>query len=589
MLVLDMLDGGHQTEDEESGPIRTCEHARPSNEVSWRVWGLVLKHSPQVYHQRISSLRFKPYPSETSLSDVFHTYLEPVVSIYNKYLLEGTSLRFTYETQSVQEKQVARIYVQDGDHRRLHLILHFIPKGQFCWAGLPNPERFIECTEVSRLVEEFQRIASQEHPKFFVVTDTERVLLISHIRNHHVTLNTSLVTYLLAPGRQSLRHALSLLFFQAEECDTNVDPWPKFLQGALNDPSLNLNRPSQQQQQYTTFHDFDRFTLQRNLPYLEQFLIWKSQESKRLSAPFIGPGTMLDVDANAFLREEIPWRCRFPNPSVPPSTKEFVGRNPRQRLRDVDEILSNGQNITFEVTEVVRHERDTFSQVFFGVLRAADGRVSAPICVKIFLDLLFPVDAELLLDDFGIRDAMWRLRSLHYPEDLVKREEAAYERLHEHQGTMVPHCYGFHRITLQGKFTAYAALLEIIPGPTLAEVDTWNWSDRDAATHGFTQHVRECLRTLLYAGINQADFRPSQIMLPDGPGYRPERDSVVLIDFGFALQRFGDEQRRDIPATMQNRNTIDILELNILSDHCQIHTDFRREIFEQETCHWNEW
>ncbi|KAF7297253.1 hypothetical protein MIND_00958400 [Mycena indigotica] len=598
MLVLDILDGGHEIEDQENTQIQACEHPRcPNPEFNFKVFDTVLKHLPLDYHKRIAALRFQDHDMQQPIfastdvlprvnDNVLPTYLDPVVTICNKYLLAESSTLFVYETQHVKDRQVARIYLQDTDVKKLQLIFYCIvryflstsrklkltpeantqaPKGQICWAGIPQLRDYVECSHVSELLEEFEDVFHEEKPKFILITDAERVLMISHVNDYHVNRSTFLNAYWLARGRQSLRHALCLLLCQAEECNMNTDPWPKFLQGALNDPNLIH---ASQQQQHTTFRDFDRFTLQRSLPYLKQFINWKRQESERLSAPFIGPGTMLAVDVNAFMRDESLWRSPFPKPLIPPSTKEFVGRNLCQRLRDVDEILSGGQNITFEVTEVIRHERDTFSQVFFGVLRAADGRVSAPICVKIFLDLLFPVDAALLLHDFETEDAMWRLSSLHCPEDLAKLEEAAYERLQEHQGTMVPHCYGFHRTTLQGKFTALGAI------PMLPKM---------------ARHARECFRTLLYAGINQADFRPSQIMLPDGPEYRPERDSVVLIDFDFAFQRFGDEQRRNIAATMQIRDAIDLLEIGILAIQCEVHTLFRRKLFVEDTFHRNEW
>ncbi|KAF7297242.1 hypothetical protein MIND_00957300 [Mycena indigotica] len=595
MLFLDMLGDGHPTESN-APSLQPCEHERPSStsdSQQFYVLGANLKHSPPDYFQRIAALRFESYETQPRVndSDVVYTYLEPVVAICNKYLLKQPSARFTYETELIEDQQLTRVYLQDTDRKRLHLMFYCAPKGKICWAGFqsePLDKYYITCNKITELLEKHHDEFFEERPQFIAVTDMDRILILTGITIYDYYRRTSLDTYALAPGRQSLRHALCLLLCQAEECDLNTNAWPKFLQGALNDSDPDLELPSKQQ--YRAFRDFDRFTLQRSIPYLNHFLGWKNKESERLGTPFVVPGTVLDVDVDAFIRDESLWRSLFPNPAVPPSTKEFVGRNPRQRLHDVDQILSLAaeQHIQFQVTDVIRHKPDTYSQVFFGIL-STNGSVSARICLKVFLDVLFPIDAAMLAEDFK-EEAMLRLSSLQYPENIVRREEAAYARLTEHQGTMIPHCYGFHRFTLPGKFTAYGALLEIIPGPTLAQIDTSTWSDCAAAKRGFAQHARECLRTLSYAGIDQADFHCGQIILPDGPDYRPGRDSVVFIDFGFAYPRLGDEQRPGIASSMlTNSESRLTLQYDIVGKHCEISRAVYRPLFRQETFHWNEW
>ncbi|KAJ7057994.1 hypothetical protein C8F01DRAFT_991222 [Mycena amicta] len=443
---------------------------------------------------------------------------------------------------------------------------------------------------MSELLEDLRRTFVTEEPRFILVSDEEGILVVKNVIIRPYGRYVQLFSY---PQRlvSTLSGIHCLLLSQTSSFKFNPLPWErlfKFL-GALNLPR-QPKEPIAHPPCPSGFPDFDRFTLQRSLPDLKLFLEWKQKESERLSTSPIAPGTTLALHVGAFRKEESGWRCPFPNPPLPQETREFVARNPR-RSGAADDILASDGLLNFRVTQVVRHKPNTFFQVFFGVICAPDGSVSPPVCLKLFLDVMFPVDARRLLDEFEDEPAPWCLQTLHYAEDLVRREEAAYDRLQEHQGTLIPHCYGFHRFTLDGSLSAFGALLEIIPGPPLAEAQPWTWDGPRAGDEqeahaqdpdtklGFVitspmwtqavqiQHVRQCLRALLYAGVDQDDFHSDQILLPDGPEYRPDRDNLVFIDFAFAVQRLGDEQDEGVTASLTGKGNMVLKRL--LVDFCE--------------------
>ncbi|KAJ7068525.1 hypothetical protein C8F01DRAFT_979073 [Mycena amicta] len=325
------------------------------------------------------------------------------------------------------------------------------------------------------------------------------------------------------------------------------------MHGALNQdrgPGKPIAFPSNPQ----GFADFDRYTLERSRPDIDAFLSWKEEASRHMKERSVVSGDCLRVEVNAFSAEELPWRCPFPHSPIPDETRLYVMRNPRPRLTAVDEILACGKTLDFEVVEVIHHKPDIFSQVFFGVLRALDGRVSPPVCLKLFLDIWFPIKRELLMEYFELEDPSEHLHPVNFPDDMVRREEAAYDRLCEYQGTLIPHCYGFHRFSVEGSFAVYGGLLEIISPP---QISHFNFAEASVEKQlGLAKHLRHCLRALLYAGVDQGDYHSGQILVPNGAQYNPERDSLVLIDFAFAIQRLGDEQSPGVVARLLERGEL---------------------------------
>ncbi|KAF7297273.1 hypothetical protein MIND_00960500 [Mycena indigotica] len=556
--------------------------------------GITFQPPPTLYQKHVAAFRFKPYPHYNSpQTTVVEKYVNPVLDIFHTYLVgPDDSARFTSKHETLPDRDCVRIHKVDGDEKELHTVLHFLSPGRICWDGILPPRDAVHCSVTSDFLEHFQLTFLSQRPRYFLITDGHGIIVLTSMEHWRNTLRLAEVWLFPASnGVNSLRHTLCLLLCQMPRATDypaifNPHPWLKLFHGALNvqkEPEQPICPPLKPLQ----LEDFDRYTMQRSLPDLREFLNWKEKEAARFSERPVIPGTSFTIDINAFQHEEKEWRCCFPNQPIPARTKDFVGRYPRPRSITIDQLFDSQQGLTFQVTDIIRHKPNTFSQVFFGVLCSSDGTVSPKICLKLFVGAMFPVDEDDLLDDFVTTQPPFRLGSLNYPEDLVRREEAAYKRLQKHQGTLIPHCYGFHQFTMQGSLNAYGVLLEAIPGSSLAQVDPLKWEL--GVQQSFMCHLRECQRALLYAGVDQRDYHGSQILLPDGPEYRPETDSIVLIDFAFAVQRFGDEQLPNIAATLMGQGIGELMTLlkHICHPQATMKTAFRE--FARRSMHIQEW
>nr|GAT56041.1 predicted protein [Mycena chlorophos] len=493
-------------------------------------------------------LRYLLYRLQVGLSDApLQKYVVPVVAFFRKHLLpnHGDYSIASHEGTKKDSWGFVRIY-RERDHKtKLFALVLFVPPGAICWDGLSRDSACITCGACRPLFEEWEILLQSEQPDFLLVTDEHHVCIVQQI-DLHLANDVQLVHYAASSGQTSLRNLLNFLLFQHSSYKFTALPWSRNVQGALNLPS-GLDKPISRSPHAYRRQDYDRYTVQRSLPDLLSLLESKEKEVQRIFSNPVSPGTSFRVTVDAFAKERGVWRCPFPTPPIPAQTRSYVTRGHRKRLVLVDSILDDCTTTTFVVTDVVQHKPNTFSQVFFGFLRDADGRESPLVCLKLFLDAAIPAKRDVLLDDFDEFPPRLRLRSLHGSDDLAHREESAYDRLKEYQGTMLPHCYGFHRVLLDGRFSAYGALLEIIHGPSLGDSCPSEWSV--ALQKDLVIHLRECLRALLYAGVDQGDFHGGQILLPGGRDGRPV-EALVLIDFAFAVQRRGDEQRHGIAATL---------------------------------------
>nr|GAT51186.1 predicted protein [Mycena chlorophos] len=592
MSVIDFLDGGHKQEPMDAHP---CEHGPPG--LRFKTYKMNLSPDVLQYRHCVSMLRFHEFkPVATSP----HHDVALVVDIFNKYLLRDDYPRRYEACKDGVNTSIYLCHKLDPTKtREFYCSVQFVSPGQLCWGAIPAArawqDSFLDCPVMGEffknLVATFEPPA--ECPKFVALTDGEHILLFNRLEwsvDYHYL---DLIAYPADAGLASFRHALCLLLCQrVSETEHSKllqpSPWFKVPLGALNDPQIPADRPLAAPVHATGFRDFDRFTLQRSLPDLKFFLEWKSLESKRLCSKLITSGALLDIDVDALKREEGSWNCPFPNPNLPTETQLYVARKPRPCQNLVHEMLRCKQThpLTFEVTKVVRHEPEAFSQVFFGVLRASNGTVSPPICLKLYVDAMFEVNPDDLLEEFEEENnPRRRLWSLHQAEDLAKREQAAYERLSGHQGSLIPHCYGFHRFSSQdGTFNAYGALLEVISGPCIADAEPNTWNPN--AQRDFIRQMREGLRALLYAGVDQGDWHAGQVLLPDGPTYHPETDALVFIDFALAVQRFGDEHKPGNAAIMTRASLMNLR--TVLVDWVHMDRALVDVEFDWDSMHFNE-
>ncbi|TFK47637.1 hypothetical protein OE88DRAFT_1811078 [Heliocybe sulcata] len=284
-----------------------------------------------------------------------------------------------------------------------------------------------------------------------------------------------------------------------------------------------------------SFEDFDFYTMQRDPKEWQGFLQWKQTMENDALLHALRPGQMVSICVD-FFRDRYSCHRRSPLytlPPVPDETMNIVTEITRPRSSTVDQMLRRHKlkTVAFEVTHVVQAGWGKYSQVFFGRLSGT----TQQLCLKVYDERLFHVDKET---NFFDKRPELRLQYLNYAVDLVRREEAVYDCLQDMQGSLIPHCYGFHQVTLPDGSQWLAVLLEVIDAPDLSEAGLTELSI--TAQRDFVTRLRHAVRAIRYRGIVQTDWHLAQVYCPKIPGDEEGRLSVVLLDFAFALQHLGD-------------------------------------------------
>ena len=163
---------------------------------------------------------------------------------------------------------------------------------------------------------------------------------------------------------------------------------------------------------------------------------------------------------------------------VPEDTLRMLGSS-RGRCQAVLDFLAlpRGPGVMhFRISKIVQLRLNKFSQVFFGHLEwtpyiqessheisgsnqtqgtneARDEqkldesqREQCPeeICLKMFDYSLFPLEEIVRMVEYVTKPhTEWKAYSL--ASEMMQREHAVYTRLANHQGTLLPHAYGFHQ------------------------------------------------------------------------------------------------------------------------------------------------
>lgn len=200
------------------------------------------------------------------------------------------------------------------------------------------------------------------------------------------------------------------------------------------------------------FRDFDYFALQRDKNLWHRFCEWKTKASR--AAKVLQVGLMLRVECGGFNRYHPVIRSPFPNQPVPQDTLAIVARAKRDRVTALDTLLVPNTKHSFNITRVIRAGPKMFSQVFVGTLNGHE------LCLKLFDERFFPTPQP---NEFHVRDEdgdedsdddpAFRLWSLNFADDMMRREEGVYlDRLKYMQGSLIPHCYGFHYVCVRIHF-----------------------------------------------------------------------------------------------------------------------------------------
>ncbi|KZW02415.1 hypothetical protein EXIGLDRAFT_456939 [Exidia glandulosa HHB12029] len=215
-------------------------------------------------------------------------------------------------------------------------------------------------------------------------------------------------------------------------------------------------------------------------------------------------------------------------------------------------MLSTGDDISFIAEHVIQSGHKKFSQTAFGRLKSGNNVCPWRLCVKLFDERFFPVPT---LEEFdGEEDEDFeKLRGLHFADQMLRREEAAYDRLAKFQGTAIPHAYGFHEFDIVENGSSrhvLGFLMEVIEGRRLGDMvdelnDEWSVNDKRA----LIKRMRHLVRLLNALSISQRDWNLNQVIcVPRSKvtvGNRVDNMDLVLIDFAFATQPSGQRLLRE--------------------------------------------
>ncbi|KAG7095725.1 hypothetical protein E1B28_006438 [Marasmius oreades] len=442
-----------------------------------------------------------------------------------------------------------------------------LPRGQVCWNDFQRlfrneSDKWFKCRKNLPLLEHLDEFwHSEARPPYLALTDEFNVEII-HEYSHvfYPTFSLLSISGWSAPlsDKLTLRCAIGATLDKATPGKYRYYSGIPFhpVQGALNhiDPSLPAS-PIATNQCPTCFLDFDLFTMQRHPPDFDSFFDWKeSIEDEVLSQP-LRVGDELTICLDGFIKRSplLPFFLPLEKPST--STLEAIMKRPRSRHVDVDHILTQTRNsgtLHLFVTKVVRYGLNKFSQVVFGRLRwtSVDGKETSEtentVCLKMFDEALFPVPGyEAFEDDRDIFSNTIhpneRLLDLNFGDDMMRREYAVYNRLEYLQGTLLPHAYGFHEVTLPTGRMVNGFLMEIAIGHSLGSLPLETWPE--SAQTQLVRRLRHGLSALRYGGVDQGDWHLDQIILrPLWPAEAPEDVfdlDIVFIDFAFTYLRQG--------------------------------------------------
>ncbi|KAF7794241.1 hypothetical protein EIP86_005373 [Pleurotus ostreatoroseus] len=348
------------------------------------------------------------------------------------------------------------------------------------------------------------KLARNVRAMYAVLTDELTHVTVSF---QHCTLDTSM-PYLSIESAEDLQLRLRIaagVYNAAADRDLvrNASESPHYVEGTLNDPRREASYNPEEKKWLS---DFDLFTMQRDSDLWFECACWHEKvQQEALSNP-VSVGSNISVEPGGFARRIGLLRSPYPTQPLPQDTIGiFRSRTKRPRNEALDRTLGSSQYLTMTIVDTVRTGPRQFSQVFIARLSGCD----ETFCLKLFDERHFPIpwirDPECIIGPPQIR-----LLSLNFSEDLARREEAVYDRLSDLQGSLLPHCYGFHM--------ARTVKLTFSPNP-------------------ITQ-VRHGIRVLRANGISQTDWHPSQVLCNKQDGGDVD---IVLIDFAFALMYLGDE------------------------------------------------
>lgn len=284
----------------------------------------------------------------------------------------------------------------------------------------------------------------------------------------------------------SLRFALATLLNNTvglNYIDPNEDNRPDAaFYGALNDPQLPLLTDDEVFVQCKSIADFDRYTLTRDWPRLQQFFRWKKKMSDNPAVRPVEEGNAVTAETDGFSK-----RTTFiPNPHplipLPADTQDYLKTTHRPETTEgLSQIIAASKTFELRITRVLKYFNKYGDQGSSGTseegshgssgdesdsnleedaniasvcecrLIIIDGQPAPPdlpkLCVKILDDRL--IRLADLPDHPDTRATVFSgfLALAKTSEEFVRPEDAAYRRLQHAQASVIPRYYGCHLVS----------------------------------------------------------------------------------------------------------------------------------------------
>ncbi|TFK71472.1 hypothetical protein BDN72DRAFT_958036 [Pluteus cervinus] len=315
--------------------------------------------------------------------------------------------------------------------------------------------------------------------------------------------------------------------------------------GVPKDPDKPL---TPDQQLFPTCHrhsDFDIYTISHDRASALQFLRWKAYVKERVPQRFARPGETLSGWTLAFTHRHGEWKPCYPLRELPSETINYISTIKRPlppHSEGLFDALKSSNTFVVNLVDdlTVSSEWGGRSRVSTCTLTSIDDQgltSESPLLVlKLVDDRFYPL--SFTTEDLAEWDVEECFAHFDSAESLVHREDAAYERLHFLQGSLIPHYYGAHQFVLPNGHRLFGMLMEYIPAPSILGGIAKSLTVKQQ--HQLVKSARHFVYALQRSDTPQRDWHPGQVLCrtltSSAESSINSRDVVhgVFIDFGSA-------------------------------------------------------
>ncbi|EMD33088.1 hypothetical protein CERSUDRAFT_87415 [Gelatoporia subvermispora B] len=385
---------------------------------------------------------------------------------------------------------------------------------------------------IIRMVDDLRDLARDYNAPYGILTD-EVSSVVFKIRHHRLRNGLDPLYCQAVPVEEHpVRYLLGALI-HGIGCPQGLYAdglWPTLRRGAFPRTVPTVRDLDDAINNRHAFQDWDQYVLQYSREEWELFKEWKSTLAGQARLRPIRTGDILVCSGS---REFASLHFTMRSPFPPLESLSAITRWSRPRSREAERILHTQCDSTitdgfsFTVTDVRRSGDNSFSQVFYGTLNESE----AKLCLKLYDERFFPLDREANSHEspWGSINSADGLESVI---EVAQKEEAAYDRLCNSQGSLIPHYYRIYLFQLPDGARAWGLLMEVIDAPSLLEANAKSWP-KDVQVD-FVLRMRHAFRALRYAGVGHGDEHPRNVLCPQirqAPHNAPE---IVIVDFGRA-------------------------------------------------------